>query len=102
MRNIEPSTTEAELMNLFQSFGTVRKVASNLILSRHMAFVTFYDLRHAEVRFGFAPFFFFFFFFLSLFSCALSHAASGGSGVRRQGETRAECSVAASLSSHPH
>ena len=72
VRNIEPSTTEAELMNLFQSFGTVRKVASNLILSRHMAFVTFYDLRHAEVRFGFAPFFFFLLLSLSFLLCPLS------------------------------
>jgi len=47
IRNIAYDTREDELTSLFERFGPIRKLF-NLIPKRGMAFITFYDIRHAE------------------------------------------------------
>jgi len=47
VRNISYDTKEEDLKQLFEKFGPVRKIF-NLIRKRGMAFVTFYDMRHAD------------------------------------------------------
>lgn len=48
VRGLGLSTTEADIMTFFSTFGDIRKITS-FIETKGIAFVTFYDLRHAEV-----------------------------------------------------
>jgi RNA recognition motif-containing protein len=48
VRGLSLSTTETELMAFFSVYGDIRRVTS-FVDTKGIAFVTFFDLRHAEV-----------------------------------------------------
>jgi RNA recognition motif-containing protein len=71
IRNIASETKNEELEKMFSLHGPLRKFHSSLIPTKGIAFGTFYDLRHAEVRLRSPVLLFSFFFFFFLFSLSL-------------------------------
>jgi hypothetical protein len=65
VRGLAPSTTEEDLRKFLEVHGEVRKVVTTFIPTKGFSFVTFYDIRHAEVRFFFSFFSCFLLFFVS-------------------------------------
>lgn len=48
VRNVDKTATDEQIKGLFEQFGTIRRIHTALVPTKNVAFVTYYDIRHAE------------------------------------------------------